>query len=206
MAETRWNDVYRDRGAEDVSWFQREPSISMRLLQQAGLKPDRSVIDVGGGASVLVDRLLSEGARDVTVLDVAESALQLSRDRLGSAGDKVTWLVQDVLDWHPSRTYDIWHDRAVFHFLTNSDDRARYTSAVEQALAPDGHMVIATFADDGPTHCSGLPVARYTPSDLAAQFSGLRVVEVQREEHHTPWDTVQPFTWLLLSRAPASGR
>jgi trans-aconitate methyltransferase len=195
-----WDDVYRRRAVDEVSWFQREPVLSLELIREAGLTPDRSIVDVGGGASVLVDRLVDQGVPDVTVLDVAEAALRVSRDRLGAAGSGVTWLVQDLLQWQPERTYDVWHDRAVFHFLTDDGDRNRYRATLEAALAPGGHVVIAAFADDGPTHCSGQPVARYSPPVLAAEFPFLHLVRAVREEHHTPAGAVQPFTWLLLAR------
>jgi 2-polyprenyl-3-methyl-5-hydroxy-6-metoxy-1,4-benzoquinol methylase len=196
-----WDDVYRRRPADEVSWFQSEPVISLELVQQAGLGPNKSIVDVGGGASVLVDRLVRQGIRDVTVLDVAESALQTSRERLGDSAGRVTWLIQDLLSWQPPRTYDVWHDRAVFHFLTEDGERDRYRATLEAGLAPGGHMVIATFADDGPTYCSGRPVARYSAPRLASEFPFLGVVGSVREEHFTPAGAVQPFTWLLLTRA-----
>jgi SAM-dependent methyltransferase len=195
-----WDDVYRRRPVDEVSWFQQEPLLSMELIRDAALTADQSIVDVGGGASVLVDRLVSQGVRDVTVLDVAQAALDVSRDRLGPAADGVTWLVEDLLSWRPKRTYDLWHDRAVFHFLTEDRDRACYRAALDAGLAPSGHMVIAAFAEDGPTYCSGRPVARYSPPMLAAEFPFLRPVRAIREEHHTPAGAVQPFTWLLLVR------
>jgi trans-aconitate methyltransferase len=200
VVAAHWDDVYRSRAVDEVSWFQREPVLSLELIRETGLTPEQSIVDVGGGASVLVDRLVDQGARDVTVVDVAETALQVSRDRLGAAGSGVTWLVQDLLRWQPERIYDVWHDRAVFHFLTDDGDRDRYRATLEVGLAQGGHMVIAAFADDGPTHCSGQPVARYSPRVLAAEFPFLRLVRAVREEHHTPGGAVQPFTWLLLAR------
>jgi hypothetical protein len=134
----------------------------------------------------------------VAVLDIAEAAMAASRSRLGELADRVTWLAADVLTWVPARRYDLWHDRAVFHFLTEPGDRDRYRQVVRAGLAAGGSVVIGTFAEDGPQSCSGLPVARYSPAALAEQFPGFDVVEVEREEHHTPWDAVQPFTWLLL--------
>lgn len=192
-----WRTTYETKGADQVSWFQPEPVMSLRLLDAAGLAPGQSVIDVGGGASELADRLLDRGVTDVTVLDIADSALTAGRTRLG---DRVTWLVQDVLSWHPERQYDFWHDRAVFHFLTEHADRDHYRRALVDGLAPGGHVVLGTFAADGPQTCSGLPVARYTPAELAAEFPGFELVAVDREEHHTPWDSVQPFSWVVLHR------
>jgi trans-aconitate methyltransferase len=195
-----WDDVYRRRPVDEISWFQQEPVLSLELIREAAPTVDQSIVDIGGGASVLVDRLVDRGVRDVTVLDVAEAALQVSRDRLGAAADGVTWLVHDLLSWQPSRTYDVWHDRAVFHFLTDDADRAHYRAALDAGLAPGGHLVIAAFADDGPAYCSGRPVARYSPPALAAEFPFLRMMRAVREEHHTPDGAVQPFTWLLLAR------
>jgi hypothetical protein len=197
-----WAGTYGSRASDDVSWFQREPTVSLRLLGEAGLGPDRSVIDVGGGASVLVDRMLDLGVCDVTVLDVADTALAVSRSRLGPRAAGVTWLAQDLLTWRPTRRYDMWHDRAVFHFLAEPADRDRYREVLRAGLAEGGWVVVGTFAEDGPTSCSGLPVVRYAPRELAEQFPGFELLDSTREEHHTPWDSVQPFTWLLL-RSPS---
>jgi SAM-dependent methyltransferase len=196
-----WEEVYRHTGVDSMSWFQREPTESVRLLEIAGVRPDSSVIDVGGGASVLVDRLLALRVRDVTVLDISPTALQVSRARLGTRAARVRWLEKDLVSWLPSRRYDIWHDRAVFHFLTNPSDRARYRERLRAALAPHGKVIIATFAADGPERCSGLLVARYGPDALAAEFPDLRVELVAREDHRTPAGGMQPFTWLLFSSA-----
>ncbi|WP_027344943.1 class I SAM-dependent methyltransferase [Hamadaea tsunoensis] len=191
-----WRTTYDTKG-DQVSWYQAEPAPSLRLLDVAGLAAGRSVIDIGGGASVLADRLLDRGVTDVTVLDIAGSALAAGRTRLG---DRVTWLVQDLLTWRPERRYDFWHDRAVFHFLTEHRERDRYRRALVDGLAPDGRVVIGTFAADGPQTCSGLPTARYAPAELAAEFPGFEIVAVEREEHRTPWDSVQPFSWVVLRR------
>jgi hypothetical protein len=199
-----WARTYQTKATEDVSWFQREPMTSLRLLTAAGLGAGTSLIDIGGGAATLVDAALRLGVTDVTVLDIAEPALAASRSRLGQTADRVTWLAQDVLAWAPARRYDLWHDRAVFHFLTEPADRDRYREVLRAGLAAGGSAVIGTFAEDGPQSCSGLPVARYSPATLAEQFPGFDVVDVEREEHHTPWDAVQPFTWLLLREGSRS--
>jgi 2-polyprenyl-3-methyl-5-hydroxy-6-metoxy-1,4-benzoquinol methylase len=203
-AAAHWQAAYDSSGPQDVSWFQREPVMSLRLLAAAGLQPGSSLIDVGGGASILADRVLTLGVTDVTVLDIAEPALRAARDRLGDQGGTVTWLVQDLLTWSPQRRYDIWHDRAVYHFLTDPEDRDRYWRVLDAALADDGHVVIGTFAEDGPVFCSGLPVARYAAAALAEQFAGFDVMATDREEHHTPSGRVQPFTWLVLGRVTSS--
>jgi trans-aconitate methyltransferase len=196
---THWDGVYGRSAVTEVSWFQREPAFSLRLIAAAGLGPDDAVIDVGGGASVLVDRLLEAGNRDVTVLDIAAGALAMSRSRLGDRADQVHWVTGDLLDWRPDRRYGLWHDRAVFHFLTERADRDRYRSVLDGAVAAGGYAVVAAFAVDGPAHCSGLPTARYAPEDLAAEFPAFRTVSTAREEHHTPAGRVQPFSWVLLA-------
>jgi hypothetical protein len=196
-----WNEVYQAKPADAVSWFQDEPALSLHLIRAASLAPDAGIIDVGGGASVLAGRLLAEGYDDVSVLDIAASALNVARDALGERAQAVHWLATDVLEWEPTRRYALWHDRAVFHFLTAEDDRQRYRRVMERAVSPGGFLVLGTFAADGPEQCSGLPTARYAPQSLAAEFPGWDVVVDRREEHATPWGSVQPFTWLLLERS-----
>lgn len=197
---SHWDAVYEQKQADEVSWFQPDPSVSLELIISAGITPAEPLIDVGGGTSVLADRLVERGFADLTVLDLAEPALAVARERLGADDRGIHWIATDLLAWTPPRRYRLWHDRAVFHFLTDLADRERYRRVLDAALAEDGHVVVGTFAADGPEQCSGLPTARYGAEELAAQFPGLRVVEQRREEHHTPWDSVQPFTWLLLGR------
>jgi trans-aconitate methyltransferase len=193
-----WDDVYHRVGVDRVSWYQTEAAVSVSMIEAAGRV--RSVVDIGGGASVLVDELVNAGVPDVTVLDLSPHALDLARQRLGSRAGSVQWLSQDVRTWVPDRRFDLWHDRAVFHFLTEPADREAYRATLRRALNPGGHVVIGTFAADGPTHCSGLPVARYDAAALAAEFPDLSPVDRRRAEHTTPSGATQPFTWLLLSR------
>lgn len=195
-----WDAVYGSKRADEVSWFQTDPSVSLELIAAAGISPEQALIDVGGGASVLVDRLVERGFTALAVLDLAETALAVARRRLGAGDPGVDWIAADLLAWTPTRRYRLWHDRAVFHFLTSPADRERYRQVLDAALADDGCVVVGTFAADGPEQCSGLPTARYDAAELADQFPGLRVVQRRREEHRTPWDSVQPFTWLLLAR------
>jgi SAM-dependent methyltransferase len=202
--QRHWDDVYHRVGPGRVSWFQPNAPVSLELITRAGSVG--SVIDVGGGASVLVDRLLAAGMTDVTVLDVAASSLRAARDRLGPRGTAVGWVVHDVLSWPPPRRFDLWHDRAVFHFLTEPLDRAAYRAVLRAALHPGGHVVIGTFALDGPTRCSGLPVCRYDAQQLAAEFPGFQVVHSHREEHRTPAGALQPFSWLLLRDIQPQGQ
>ncbi len=191
-----WNAAYLTRGMEGVSWFQAEPTRSLDLIRVLEIAPSTSVIDVGGGASVLVDRLLASGFTDVTLLELSSAALKASRERIGKS-DQVTWLPEDILTWKPDKHYGLWHDRAVFHFLTDPSERQRYLETMWSAIEPGGKLAIATFADDGPEYCSGLPVARYSADDLLAVLGDrFEVQETQRELHTTPAGTTQPFTWL----------
>ncbi|MDI1462154.1 class I SAM-dependent methyltransferase [Catellatospora sp. KI3] len=199
-ATAHWQAVYDRTDTRSVSWYQDEPAMSLRLLSAAGVRPGSSVIDVGGGASTLVDALLDRGVTDVTVLDVAETALDAARRRLGDRAGVAHWMARDLLTWSPLRRYAVWHDRAVFHFLTDPADRDRYRRVLEAALLPNGQAVLGVFAPDGPQTCSGLPVARYDAQELAARFPGFRVEQAEREEHRTPAGQVQPFTWLRLTR------
>ena len=199
-SEGHWEQVYETRSTDEVSWFQAEPSVSRRLVE-AAVGTNGSVVDVGAGASRLVDLLLDDGFSDLTVLDVSARALAVVRQRLGPRSSAVTWVHGDVLDWHPGRTFDVWHDRAVFHFLTDPQDRSRYVELVQRATAPGGTVIVATFAPDGPTHCSGLPVSRSDAAGLASIFGEAFVLgHTEREEHHTPSGVVQPFTWAVLHR------
>ncbi len=193
---SHWDSAYKSRSATGVSWFQPEASVSLRLIGSLGIGSDQPIVDIGGGASMLVDGLLDRGYTDVTVLDVSQAALDSARDRLGDRADKVHWLREDLLDWEPTRRYSVWHDRAVFHFLVDDVDRERYRGALRTGLAPDGFIVMATFAENGPEQCSGLPVARYTASDLAEEIES-RLVATEREEHMTPAGGIQPFTWVV---------
>jgi SAM-dependent methyltransferase len=198
---THWQQVYETRDPNQVSWFQPQPLTSLALIDELGIEPDASVIDVGGGASGLTRRLLERGFTDLTVLDVAPRALEVARNELGPAAAGVRWLAQDVLRFAPERSYRLWHDRAVFHFLIDSADRERYVEVMDSAIAPGGFAIVGTFAQDGPDRCSGLPVARYDADALAAAFATLgSVVAHRRELHTTPAGTVQPFTWVAVGR------
>jgi trans-aconitate methyltransferase len=184
-----------------VSWYQSEPAVSLELIRSLGVDRGSPVVDVGGGASPLVDRLLEAGYTDVSVLDLSDVALDEARRRVGEDAP-VSWLREDVLEWRPARRYGLWHDRAVFHFLVDEADRARYLEVLSGALEAGGAVVIATFADDGPQHCSGLPVARYSEGALV-RLLGERLVPVdtRRETHLTPAGVPQPFTWVAARTA-----
>lgn len=197
--QDHWEGVYSSKALDDVSWFEPVPETSRDLVLSDGVP--ETVVDVGAGASALADVLLDAGVRSVTLVDLSESALAACRERLGARAGSVTTVVADVLEWLPESTYDVWHDRAVFHFLTGAHDRATYRDRVRAALRPGGLLVVGTFAVDGPDQCSGLPTARYDVGALAAELGdGFEVVRTERTEHRTPWGAVQPFSWVVLRR------
>ena len=200
-----WDARYARTRPEDLSWFEAAPDLSLSLIRQA-VPPEAAVIDVGGGASRLPDRLLEAGYQDVTVLDLSEQALSLSRSRLGARAGDISWQVADVTLWLAERRYDLWHDRAVFHFLTERADRAAYVATLGHALKPRGVAVLMTFASDGPEMCSGLPVRRYTSDALAEEVESLapgafEVLEAGRFFHVTPGGVEQRFQFTVLRRA-----
>jgi SAM-dependent methyltransferase len=197
-----WDRTYATRSNAELSWYQREPDTSVRLIESVACGPSSAIVDVGSGTSYLVDRLLALGFVDLTVLDVAERALEQVRTRLGGHAHRVTFVHHDVITWEPDREYDVMHDRAVFHFVTDADQCARYASVAARVVRRGGAVVIATFAEDGPTHCSGFPVSRYSSDELAGRFSAaFSLVAHEREDHVTPAGVVQPFTWAVLRRA-----
>ena len=196
-----WTRVYEEKAPTSVSWYQPTPEPSLSALKRLGASVASSLIDVGGGASNLVDALLEQGWQDVTVLDIAAPALEAAKARLGPLADKVHWEVADITKWHPDHTYYVWHDRAVFHFLTEPKQRDAYRRALLAGLAPGGLVIMATFALDGPERCSGLPVKRYDAEGLAEEMSDtLRLIEGWREEHVTPWGATQSFNWCAFRR------
>ena len=195
-----WEGVHHSKDVDGVSWWQSVPGLSLGLVDKAGLGLDEPIIDVGAGWSTLVDHLLEHGYRDLTAVDLSTTALQMVRDRLGPAGSDVTLTVADVLDLRMGREYALWHDRAVYHFLTEPDERADYLTSLNRSVGPGGWLVVATFGPDGPTTCSGLPIVRYTHTELAAEFPGYELVDTAGEEHVTPWGTSQQFTAILMRR------
>ena len=200
-----WDALYGRKGAAGVSWYQPTAHVSLELIDRLGIPPTAAMIDVGGGASTLVDDLLARGFSDVTVLDVSTSALDAARTRLGGKAAAVHWLHEDLLHaWMPARRYDLWHDRAVFHFLVAEGQKARYRALLDAALAATGVAIVATFAPDGPDHCSGLPVSRYGQEELVAALGeGMELLMGCREEHRTPGGVAQPFTWVAVRRRHA---
>lgn len=198
--QPHWENVYQSKDAGSVSWFQAFPERSLKMIEAAAVVPPAHVIDVGGGASCLVDVLLEKGFQ-VTVLDISQSALHVSRQRLGSNAEAARWIAEDITTWRPSEGYDVWHDRAVFHFLIDPPDRAKYLTALRGALRRGGFAILATFAQDGPERCSGLPVRRYSSDDLERELGAdYTLIRTEREEHYTPWGVSQMFTWALFAR------
>ena len=194
-----WEKVYNDRKPDEVSWFQDDPTQSLAMVERAGLPKGARIIDVGGGASSLVDRLLALGYSDLSVLDISGKALAYAKERLGASSANIKWLEVDITRFTPTEVYDLWHDRAVFHFLTDPADRARYLEGLKRGLRPGGTLVLASFAPDGPEKCSGLAVCRYGREDiLAALGPEFELLEVEAETHKTPWDTEQRFNYFRL--------
>jgi trans-aconitate methyltransferase len=197
--QDHWNRVYTTRAVDAVSWYQAQPKISLELIAAADLPVDAPIIDVGGGASVLVDCLLAQGRSALSVLDVSAAALANARKRLGANATKVQWIEADVREFEPTQRYALWHDRAVFHFLTDPADRAAYKAVLRRSLKPRAHAVVATFALDGPARCSGLDVAHYDAVTLHAQFGDdFEMLDSRRETHITPAGAEQRFTWVHL--------
>ena len=200
-----WEAVYRTNRPTEVSWYQVEADLSARLIQEVA--PDRSVplIDIGGGASVLVSQLEAKGYSNLTVLDLSGAAIAAAQATLGSRAARIRWIEADILEAQlPDSGYGVWHDRAAFHFLTEPSARATYVAQVRRAVRPGGHVLVATFAEDGPTRCSGLDVMRYSPEALHAEFgAGFLFVTARREEHRTPTGRIQAFTYCLCRRVDA---
>ena len=196
-----WETVYSEKHERDVSWFQESPEPSLELIMRAGATPDSAIIDIGGGASRLVDALLACGFTHVSVLDLSEAALAKARARLGERASRVRWIAADVTTWQPDARYDVWHDRAALHFLMDPDAQRAYVERLKLALQRGGHAIIATFALDGPEKCSGLPVTRHSAESIGALLGPeFALVDTRRHEHLTPWGTVQKFQFSTFVR------
>jgi SAM-dependent methyltransferase len=198
-----WDELYGRKGADEVSWYRPHLERSIRFIAEAGIGRAGGIIDVGGGAATLVDDLLAAGYQNLTVLDLSAAAIEVARARLGARGAGVKWLVGDVTRAElPAGGYDFWHDRAVFHFLRDADERRRYVAQVRRALKPGGHIVVATFGPEGPERCSGLDVVRYDADGLHAEFGGeFEKVASATEAHQTPWGAEQQFVYCYCRMA-----
>lgn len=200
--KSHWDQVYLTKASDAVSWYQPHASVSLSLIRETGIDPDAPIIDVGGGASTLVDDLLELGYSTLSVLDLSEAALDVAASRLGARGDGVRWLEADITRTSfPQASVELWHDRAVFHFLTQADDRAAYVRLLSRAVKPGGHLIIGTFAENGPGKCSGLPVQRYSAQGLYSQFSAaFELVKTTTEAHCTPSGSIQAFVYCWCRR------
>jgi 2-polyprenyl-3-methyl-5-hydroxy-6-metoxy-1,4-benzoquinol methylase len=200
--KTHWEQIYQTKSTTQVSWYQEHAQYSVQFIQKTGIRKTATIIDIGGGASMLVDDLLLAGFQDISVLDVSGTALQAARQRLGARAVDVNWIEVDILHANLlQHAYDVWHDRAVFHFLTQAADRQRYVETVRRSVRQGGHVIVATFAPDGPDRCSGLEVIRYSPESLHHEFGeGFEMVDSTRETHHTPFGTEQKFIYCYCRK------
>ena len=197
--QAHWERVYTTKGENEVSWFQDNPASSLELIAAVGATPATAIIDIGCGASRLVDGLLAKGFRALTMLDLSGAALKAAKSRLGAQSENVNWIVADATLWDPTEAYDIWHDRATFHFLTEENDRVAYIERMKKALRAGGHAIVATFAPDGPERCSGLPVMRYDAQHLRQTLGqGFELIETRRHTHTTPWGSTQSFQFSVF--------
>ena len=199
--QAHWRQVYTDKDEQAVSWFETVPAVSLELIHATGVEPAAAIIDIGGGASRLVDALIDEGYRDLTVLDISEESLEKAKARLGARGASVNWLATDITTWRPERLYEVWHDRAALHFLTDADEQAAYAERVKRAVRPGGHVIIATFAPEGPERCSGLPVVHHDAASLSVLLGpAFALMETRRHDHTTPAGAVQRFQFSRFRR------
>jgi hypothetical protein len=196
-----WNRIYETKDATEMSWTQPSPALSLDLIAETGIAKNAGVIDIGGGASPLVDALLDAGYDNLAVLDISGAALERSRERLGTRADQVEWIESDITRFAASRRYAIWHDRAVFHFLTAAEDRRKYVAAMLETLQENGHAIIATFSIDGPQKCSGLEIVQYDEQTIVAEIGPeMALRDVRREIHRTPWGSEQRFVYFRFER------
>jgi SAM-dependent methyltransferase len=205
-SKTHWEKVYQTKAANEVSWYRLHLDKSLALIKQAATDLNASIIDIGGGEATLVDDLIEIGYQHVSILDISQAAIDNTRQRLGTVADRVNWLVADITTADlPPQQYDVWHDRAVFHFLTLSAQRAAYVQQVLHAVKPGGHVIMATFGLDGPEKCSGLEIVRYDSASLQAEFGNrFQLLETSLEVHETPFHTTQQFIYchFLVAEFP----
>lgn len=201
--KAHWEKMYQEKAPSEVSWYQAEPTISLELIDHCGLSAADPIIDVGGGASCLVDRLIDRGYSHLAILDISSAALAASRRRLGNRAEQVAWIESDITGYKPQRQFALWHDRAVFHFLTDPVDRKAYVNALKRALMPESHLIIASFAIGGPEKCSGLPIVQYDADKLLGELGPeFQLMEQRTETHVTPAQRTQKFAYFRLIRTP----
>ncbi|WP_313113763.1 class I SAM-dependent methyltransferase [Aequorivita sediminis] len=197
--KNHWETVYETKTPEQVSWTQEVPKTSLDFIQSLELKKTTKIIDVGGGDSNLVDHLLNAGFENITVLDISEKALKKAKKRLGKKAEKVTWIISDITEFEPETTYDLWHDRAAFHFLTNAEHIEKYKQTINNSV--NGYLIIATFSQNGPLKCSGLEITQYSEEELSSEFSkNFEKISCLNEDHKTPFDTLQNFTFCSFKK------
>lgn len=200
--QQHWNQVYETKGPQDVSWYQRRPDLSLDLIAGSGVSKGGGIIDIGGGASTLVDFLLDDGYTGLAVLDLSSVALRHCRERLGHRAAEVEWFEADVTSFIPPHRFGLWHDRAVFHFLTAAEDRRAYVATLQRTLQPGGAVVISAFALDGPSKCSGLEVRRYDELSMQAELGAeFKLQEARHQTHLTPWQSEQRFVYFRFQGA-----
>lgn len=199
--EKHWEKIYSDKSPLEVSWYQNEPALSLNLIQHANIRKDDFIIDVGGGASLLVDRLMDSGYTRLAVLDISAKALEVAKERLSERATEIEWHRQDITRFRPEHQYKLWHDRAVFHFLTETADRRKYVEALKRSLSPRGHLILAAFAIGGPEKCSGLDIMQYDSTRLSRELgTDFRLVEEASEMHKTPAGKEQYFSYFRFIR------
>ncbi len=196
-----WEEIYKSKNTTEVSWFQASPTTSLQIVKEFNLPQSAKIIDVGGGDSFMVDRLLEMGYRNITVLDISETAINKAKDRLGEKAKTVKWIVDDATGFQPTETYDFWHDRAAFHFLTEKQEISSYVDTIRSSVKPGGYLVLGTFSEQGPTKCSGIEIKQYSENSMKSLltdfFNKIRCITIV---HITPSNTLQNFIFCSFRR------
>ena len=199
-AKEHWENIYQTKKSNEVSWHQKKPKTSLNLISGINLDKGAKIIDIGAGDSKLVDNLLAVGFRNITVLDVSSNALNRVKKRLGNRANDVKWIVSDLMEFKTNNRYDLWHDRAVLHFLTEEEEINRYVEKIKQLLKPNGYLIVSTFSLKGPKKCSGLDIKQYSKDSMKKIFSGFEHIKSFEEEHLTPWENSQIFIYSLFKK------
>ena len=199
-AKEHWESIYQAKKPDEVSWYQEKPETSLKLISETNVDKDAKIIDIGAGASKLVDNLLTLGFRNITILDVSSSALNIAKKRLGDKANNVKWVVSDLREFETNDKYDLWHDRAVLHFLTEKEDIGRYVKKVRQLLKSSGYLIISTFSENGPKKCSGLDIKQYSEDSVKKLFNDFEHIKSFEEEHLTPWGASQIFIFNVFRK------